>query len=230
MTKFRVVVPIALAASAIAVFLASEAFRERESTSPEISSAGREEKVSPPPSQGPVYDDQGREVFILGQTGVHIPASQNPSATVADPPEARTVQVTLCWPPPEEGAKCPSVKNLVGIFLHGQSGPPPTIEDSMANLQRRLKASEGPIETRFDEVWAFRHPPTGKVFNYALSKPDSTGRHAIARCTNGPRCRVSIHVRSGVYAGYEFGKDHLDIWPQIDHQVRQYVTSFIVEG
>jgi hypothetical protein len=226
-TRFKFVVPMVLALAAMAVLLLTEGLRE-----PEISTDSSEPSESAPVNTEsqprPAYDDKGYRVFTLGATRLSIPPSRNPAA-VAGPPENRTVRVTLCWPRDDVTGECPGVESVIVIFLRGFADQRSPIDDGVADLKRRQKSVDGPFESEIDGLWEFRYPNTDEAYTYALAKPDHTGRHPIARCAKSTRCHVGTTVAPGLAATYDFQKEHLELWPEIDQEVREYVTSLIVE-
>jgi len=224
-SKFRIAVPIALVATAVAITVFGPAIQRTDSdiAKQDVKS---NDLVSPAPRREPVYDEDGRRVLLVGDISLHIPTSQNAISTNAD--GSGTVQVNLCWPREEDTGECPGIENVVVIFLTG-GNEQPTVDDGMAKLRQELSIAEGPFDSEMEGIWEFRLPSSEARFYYAIVEPDPTGRHVTARCYGGPRCSSWISIVPGLAARYNFDKQHLPIWTEIDQQVRSYVRSFVIE-
>lgn len=226
MRKARIVVPAGLATIAFAILIVGSALQQSDTSNTQPASARgpAEPRV---PVQGPVYDEEGRRVLMVGEISLHIPISTIAVST-SKPPEINLVQVTLCWPRDQETGECPGIENVVIIYLQGGKRRP-VVVDGTAKLEQELPLSDGPFESGMQGVWKFL-PSSESVHQYAIIEPDHTGRHVVARCYSGPRCSSWIHVVPGLSAHYDFDKRNLPIWPEIDQQVRSFVKSFLVDA
>lgn len=224
--RSRAVMPIALAMLAVAIFLAA-AFLSR-STSETVNVETQIDAMTSSATTPQLrFDDEGRQIFIVGETELRIPASENAISTLASP-AGNVVQVTLCWPRDAITGECPGIEDVAFIFLQGGNMLDPTVVDSMAKLRQELPGREGPFETDMDGIWVFHYSDKKNVLDYALIEPSVFNRHTVARCYGGPRCSTWIHVAPGLSARYNFDKQHLAVWPQIDQQIRNYARSFLV--
>lgn len=220
--------PIVVVAVALIIILVTSRESIRRTVDSEPAGAP-DQPVSATPTKNRTVDDEGRVVYYLGAIEIRVPASENPTSVSSSTGATSLVQVGICWPRDPLTDECPGIANVAIVFLKPGRIEPKVVEDGLAQLHDRLPDGLRFADPNIPGVWAFPSSNSDQTSYYALAEPDATGRHIIARCRSGPRCRAWATVSPGLIASYTFDKTHLVRWPELNQRIVDHARTYLVE-
>lgn len=232
MKPSRMWVPLVFVILAIGTMVISGQFLAPVPETPNVEKARPAVKLDPP-WPDPVYDEQGRQVVMIGDVPLHIPTDIKVLGIgTRDPAGGRKIGV--CWTPERFPGMCESVSNRVMMTIKPSA---PTamlstdekIAESRSRLQYSTQSLEGPLESDIDGVTEYRGRKHKKPFVFVLNEPDATGRPMVLSCGSGSLCSTHLHVPPALGVGVMFTESIVEHWPQIDRDVRTLIQSFLVE-
>ena len=231
MRPSRMWVPLILVILAIGLFFVSGQFRVPDPETPVTKKSRPAIKVDPP-WPDPLYDEQGRQIVMIGDVPLHVPTNIKVLGIGSrDPAGGRKIGV--CWTPDRFPGECQTVVNRVMITIK-PSTPTAMLstDEKIAEARSRLEYStqslEGPLESNIDGVLEYRGRKHKLPVVYVLKEPDITGRPIIMSC-GFPFCNTHLHMPPALGIGVRFNERLVEHWPQIVRDVRTLVQSFLIE-
>lgn len=232
MKPSRMWVPLVFVILAIGTMVISGQFLAPVPETPNVEKARPAVKLDPP-WPDPVYDEQGRQVVMIGDVSLHVPMEIKVLGIGSrDPAGGRKIGV--CWTPQQFPGNCDSVSNRVVMTIFpgaptAELSTDEKIAETRSLLRHSTQSLEGPLESEIDGVLEYRGSKDKKPVVYVLKEPDVTGRTMTLTCGAGALCRTSLHVPPALGVGVMFTESIVEHWPQIDRDVRTLIQSFLVE-
>ncbi len=165
------------------------------------------------------YDEAGRVLKTVGSHTLRFPTSL---ASYAIPGAAETLQFRFCVPAESADAECLVRVRTYLIASDRQEMP----NDGDAMSERVMSGnSYGPVLIEGTSVEEFAYRESSPDRGYRMLELDPSGRYPIVRCYAW--CRSRFIAVPGLDVMYDFDRNFVDDWPEIDAAVRRKVTELI---
>ena len=165
------------------------------------------------------YDEAGRVLKTVGSHTLHFPTSLSSYAT---PGVAKIIQFRICVPTESTDGECPASVRTYLIASEGQEMP----NDGDEMFARVMTGnSYGPVLIEGTNVEEFAYREGSASRDYRMLELDPSGRYPIVRCYSW--CRSRFIAVPGLDVMYDFDRNLIDGWPEIDAAVRRQVAELI---
>ncbi|MDJ0699101.1 MAG: hypothetical protein QNJ07_04535 [Woeseiaceae bacterium] len=175
------------------------------------------ESSSLPPTVG--YDDEGRLLRTIGAHTLYFPAVLA-RRSYASPSIAEFMNIRVCLPAEVDGPVCARV-----ILQADEHQKMPT-NDGDEVLARKIRNYQyGPYKLDGTDIEEYRYTEDSSSSLYRMRDLDPNGRYPVTNCYAW--CRTYFVVAPGLRALYDFDREHVTRWPQIDAAVRQQISDLL---